>query len=200
MGLYHAIEGFTGYRFSSEVFTLRDFEYGENAYIPYRNLIYAAIASNFGNRIFIIGIKGDRVEDKNPKAYDEMSRVLNRMKKPDAPKVKVDSPFWDRTKTDIINWFIHEVGEKKASLILKTSVSCYDEKTLGSCGECKSCLRKAVALKYCGIDCENWFESDITKNPYIETYIREMTSDNPKYDERRIYETLQVFREWGYNV
>lgn len=181
----------------SDALKLGEFEGGENAYIPNRNLHFAAVASNYAPNVFIIGVKGDRVGDKNPQAYEGISAVLNLIKKPNTPTIKVDSPFWKMTKTDIIRWLVNEIGKKKASEVYKTSVSCYDDKTLGQCGRCKSCFRKFISMTYAGINCTDWFESDILNNPYISQYVEEMSKEDSPYDERRIKETREVLKKFG---
>lgn len=174
---------------------LGKYEYGENAYIPHRNLLLALLASNYGNKIYLIGVKGDRVEDKSPEAFKVMSFVINFIQKPDEPKVKIVSPFWNMTKVDIIQWFIKEYGKSYAQKVLETSVSCYDEKTLGSCGLCKSCFRKFIAIYQAGIDCRDWFEKDIKENPFIPEYIRRIKVGD--LEIKRATETMKVLKKLG---
>lgn len=172
---------------------LGKFEYGENAYIPHRNLLLALMASNFGNKIYLVGIKGDRVPDKSPEAYEVMSFAINFIQKPDEPRVKVVSPFWSMTKVDIIKWFINEYGKDYAQKVLQTSVSCYDEKTLKSCGKCASCFRKSVAMAYCGLNI-NFFENDITKWQGVRGYIKRLKEGI--YDPIRTKQTIKVLKKW----
>lgn len=170
---------------------LGEWEYGDNAYIPMRNLLIATMASMYGDKIYIVGIKGDRVGDKSPEAFDIMSFAMNFIKKSDRKKIEIASPFWKMTKSDIIEWFLQNVDN--AEEIMRTSVSCYDEKTLGQCGACPSCFRKWIALEVNGVNCKDWFENDITKWEGIEYYKNNLSL----YDIDRQKEMKIIFEKYG---
>ena len=171
------------------------FEYGETAYIPRRNLLLALIASYYGNKIYIVGIKGDKVEDKSPEAFKTMSYAINFISKPTDIPVKIDSPFWNMTKTQIVKWFLDTFNEKYALGILKTSVSCYSQSTLGQCGRCPSCFRKWIALEAAGIKCYDWFENDIRKWEGIKRYRKR--AEEGYYDPARCKDILEVLDKYG---
>lgn len=163
-------------------------ETGPNAFIPYRNLLFATVcAAKYGDKIIIGGIKGDNVCDKSPKAFREMTKCLTDVgEKP----IAVRSPFWKMTKPDVIKWFIE--NEPNAINILKTSVSCYSD-TTGSCGICPSCLRKWFALKYVGIKCDNWFENNPRTSPEIPGYIKRMRQGAYDLDRtKEMFEFLKI--------
>ncbi len=170
---------------------LGQFEQGEKAYIPYRNLILAAVAANYGEKIILAGIQDDRVEDKSPKAFESMSNCLNSIAK---KKVEIFSPFWHMSKSEIIKWMLGHVP--KAEEILRTSVSCYSG-IVGQCGNCPSCLRKGVAFEACGLPLD-FFENDVRQSSLISNYIKDMK--NGLYTKKRTDETLMVFRKWGYKI
>jgi len=173
---------------------LGQFEKGDKAFISNRNLILAAIACNYGNRIIIGGIEDDCVEDKCPKAFNAMSLCLETIAKKPSPIIEVYSPFWSVSKSEIIQWMLEHVENVKQ--ILRTSVSCYSE-DLGQCGDCPSCLRKAVAFEACGLNLD-FFKKDVTRCSLIIQYIKDMKAGN--YTEKRTKETLAVFKKWGWPI
>ena len=124
---------------------LMRFEQGENAYIPHRNLMFAALASNFGNEVVIAGVRDDRVPDKNPEAFRMMSETLSKISK---KNVTVSSPFWTMTKAQIVGWFLHTVAD--AVELIHKSCSCYSGNST-ACNSCPSCFRKNTALFVNGI-------------------------------------------------
>ena len=163
-----------------------------DAYLPLRNLILASTASNYSNNIYIIGIKGDNCPDKSEKAYKLMSKHLTEISKPEDRPIQVLSPFWNMTKSDIINWLIKKKGKIFVQRLLQTSVSCYS-KGLKSCGKCPSCFRKAVAMSYCGLNID-FFENNIRTWEKIPKYIKKFRTGF--YDYQRTKETLEVLKTW----
>lgn len=143
---------------------LGKFEEGPKAYISKRNFHLALIASHFGNHIYIVGNKEDIHHDNNKKAYDVMSFAMNATQHSKEPKITIESPFWDKSKTDIVKWFLDNYPKDYVEKVLGTSKSCYDAGTMGQCGRCESCRRKYEALKEAGLkDTHKWFEKDIRK-------------------------------------
>ncbi len=169
------------------------FETDINAYLPYRNLILAIIAAYYGDRIILAGIEDDRVEDKSPEAFKVMTNCLNSISKPNET-VEIYSPFWNMSKSEIIRWMLHNVGNSEA--LLRASISCY-ESIIGQCGNCPSCLRKAVAFESCGLSLD-FFENDVTKSNLIPKYIEEMTKPDTVYSRKRVTDSLKAFRKWGW--
>lgn len=148
-----------------------DTQRGQNAFIPYRNLLLACLARKYGNNIWIAGLKDDCVEDKNPQAFQCMNDCMNFISKPE-DAVRLQSPFWNMTKEEVVRWWCKYAGKNK-DLILGT-ISCYDpcEKT-NYCGRCPSCLRKFFALRNNGFD--------------IEFYNQELFDEYIERAERRVY-------------
>jgi len=150
---------------------LGNMEQGLNAHISYRNLYLALTASaKYSNNIYICGLKDDNMTDKNKKVFDLWSSHLSELE--DRP-IKIDSPFWDMTKSDIVKWFSNNYDK---NLLLNT-ISCYSEKDNKSCYECQSCFRRNCSL----------FEIDI-KLPFynrniIEYYKNRIGKDI--YDNKR---------------
>jgi len=183
---------------------LREFEIGDKAYISQRNFHIALLASHYGNKIYIGGIKGDKVEDKTPEAFKTMSYAMNFIKKPEEPEIKIESPFWNMTKTDIIKWFLANYPRDYVIKVLKTSVSCYDyckpgDKSAvahwGQCGECSACFRKWIALEAAGIKSWEWFTKDIREWKGIKDYITRIKKG--EYDMQRSQETKTILEKYG---
>lgn len=151
-----------------------------SSYIPNRNLLIASIASNYGNKIYIVGVKGDNVEDKSPLAFETMSFVLNTIRKPTDLKIEICSPFWHMTKTQIITWAIENIPN--AEKVLQSTVSCYSPLSVSEhqCGACPACFRKWIALEAAGINCADWFDQDITKWSGIQQYINNLSMYAPE--------------------
>jgi len=174
---------------------LGQFEVGEKAFIPHRNLILAAIGSIYGDRIIIAGIEDDCVEDKSPKAFEVMENCLNVISKP-GKEIQLYSPFWNMSKSEIIKWMIKNVDN--AEEILRTSISCYSIED-GQCGRCPSCLRKAIAFEKNKIDI-NFFNNDIRRYSLINQYIQNMKINKNLYTQKRRKESMEVFKKWGWKT
>lgn len=140
-----------------------DTQRGVNAFIPYRNMLIAMLCAKYGKKIWICGLKDDKVEDKNPAAFKEMQRCLNFISKPE-DKVEICSPFWDMPKSQVVKWYMENVDSTGVSLL--NTISCYDgNEQTNYCGRCPSCFRKFVALRENGINIE--FYNQALVNDYI---------------------------------
>lgn len=126
---------------------------GQNAYIPYRNLLFALQAAKYGEEIVIAGIKDDMVSDKSPSAFNLMAFMMNQL---DSKLTLISSPFWNWTKEDIVGFLLDQPDGEK---LIRTSTSCYHP-TETYCGACPSCFRKACALWNRGVHLE-WNEISI---------------------------------------
>jgi len=124
-----------------------------------------------------------------------MGHAMNFIKKEEEPKISINSPFWKMTKSEIIKWFIDSFNPPYAINMLKKSVSCYDDKTMGSCGRCPACFRKWIALEATGIKSYNWFEKDIRKWKGIKEYKQRINKG--LYDIQRSKETLEVLEKYN---
>lgn len=152
-----------------------DTQRGQNAFIPYRNLLLACIARKYGNSIWIAGLKDDCVEDKNPQAFNCMNDCMNFISKPE-DGCKLQSPFWNMTKVEVVQWWMKHAADfgMKTELILQT-ISCYDQfEATNYCGRCPSCFRKFIAL---------W-----TNGFKIDFYNQKMLDDYIERAERRVYD------------
>lgn len=130
---------------------LHDREYGEKAYIPFRNLLFACQAVKYSDNIIIAGVADDMVSDKNEEIFLEFSRLLSKL---EGRSISVNSPFWSMTKSQVVKWFLEHGGS--ANELLQT-VSCYDPNPeVIYCGACPSCFRKWCALRSNGVYLDFW--------------------------------------------
>ncbi len=129
---------------------LSDREYGPRAYIPFRNLLFAAQAVKYSDTIWIAGLADDMVSDKNPTAFKQMSSTLSAMEK---RNIEVKSPFWEKTKADVVAWYIKNTTTNQDIQRLLNTISCYDQDCKTNyCGKCPACFRKWCAFRENGID------------------------------------------------
>ena len=140
-----------------------DTQRGQNAFIPYRNLLLACMARKYGDNIWIAGLKDDMVEDKNPDAFNAMNECMNYISKPE-DHARLRSPFWGATKEQVVRWWCNNFPNER-NKILET-ISCYDPyEPTNYCGRCPSCLRKFFALRNNGFNIE--FYNQSLFNEYI---------------------------------
>jgi 7-cyano-7-deazaguanine synthase in queuosine biosynthesis len=118
-----------------------------NAIIPMRNVYLAMLAANHADTIWCIGVKGDRTADKSPAAFERISQFVSEFT---GRAVRVKSPFWDMTKTQVVGWYRGE-GLPVADLLLTFSCSRSDGGDV-HCGRCSSCLRRWISLANNGIE------------------------------------------------
>lgn len=151
-----------------------------------RNLLFATVAGNYGNEIYMGAIRGDNALDKNPQAFKDMSRVLTNL---GGKKIRVKSLFWNMTKTEIIREILKFPNGKK---LLLSSVSCYSS-TAKHCGKCGSCFRRWVGMINNSIVEE--YESDPANGDLVPIYIEKMKRG--MYDPKRTKETFAALRKSG---
>ncbi|MEU8656112.1 7-cyano-7-deazaguanine synthase [Actinoplanes philippinensis] len=109
--------------------------------IPFRNVLFAMLASYRAEVIWCIGVKGDHTDDKSPEAFARMSTMLSEFA---GHPIRVDSPFWDMTKTDVVAWYLAQGLPVQA--LLQTFSCATPGDRFEHCGRCPSCLRRWIAL------------------------------------------------------
>lgn len=142
----------------------------EDIYIPDRNLMLACIVEMYygADEIYMAGLKDDNCADKSKPEFEIMSEIVSRYA---GKRVDIISPFFDKTKGDIIAEFS---GDRRK---LAATFSCYSPINGMPCGDCPACLRKAIALETNGI------RSGITlSDRIIDEYIKKIH----RYDADRI--------------
>lgn len=126
-----------------------------DAIIPLRNAYLAMLAANRADTVWCVGVRGDHTADKSPQAFAEISAFITRLS---GRVVRVDSPFWEMTKTQIIAWYLG-AGLPVADLLLTFSCSRSDG-VMTHCGACSSCLRRWISLTNNGV------RADFTSPPW----------------------------------
>lgn len=167
----------------AEEVNLSQFELDNNI-IPHRNTIFALIASNYGNSIYLGATKGDTTKDKDFTWKSQTESQLNYFGKDshknahDDYPFQIKMPFKDLTKTEIVEGYLDSGGSPLA--LAKYSTSCYHTDDEGlECGDCRSCIRKGVAFRLNGIygNLVRTMRSDplegITEEQYVKMYSRE---------------------------
>ncbi|UGQ10502.1 7-cyano-7-deazaguanine synthase [Yinghuangia sp. ASG 101] len=118
-----------------------------DAIIPMRNAYFAMLAADRADLIWCIGVKGDHTADKSPEAFGVIGNMITALTGRD---VRIHSPFWELTKTEIVRWYL-EQGLPTDDLLLTFSCSRSDGRPV-HCGVCPSCLRRWCSLVNNGID------------------------------------------------
>jgi len=158
-----------------------------NFYIPYRNVFFVMIASLYAPNIHLVGIKGDNVDDNNPNASKLMAKFL--MNFNNNKGIKVASPFYEMTKSEMVRWFID--NNLPIEDLLKTR-SCYSNNTMNQCGKCNSCFRRWVALENNGI--KETYDSPPWLWDGARDYIKKMKAG--LYDQKRTDETFRALEKY----
>lgn len=152
----------------------------EDAIIPGRNVHLALLGAQRADTVWCIGVRGDDVADKSPAAFAAMSSFISTMT---GRQVRVGSPFWEMTKTEIVAWYLAR-GLPAEHLHLTFSCSRGDGAVL-HCGRCSSCLRRWISLANNGIDGE--FEYPPWEWERVHSYYRAAMRDG-SYPEHRVAE------------
>lgn len=141
----------------------------EDGYIPCRNLFLASLVEMLykADNIYLAGLKDDNCIDKTESEFATISDIISRYS---GKRVNVTSPYWQKTKGDIIQSFA-----KKEHL--SKTFSCYTPVDGKPCGDCPACLRRTIALETNGID------SGVILSDRI---LREYLSKIHTYDSDRI--------------
>ncbi|MFA6553278.1 MAG: 7-cyano-7-deazaguanine synthase [Patescibacteria group bacterium] len=159
----------------------------KNFYIPYRNVFFSMIGSLYAPTVYLVGIKGDRVDDNNPQATKWMSKFYAHFNTHTA--VHVTSPFYSMSKSQIVAWYVRRrlpLGD------LLATRSCYSKATPGQCGACPSCFRRWVAFENNGI--KERYDSPPWEWLGVTGYIRKMKAG--AYDRVRTRETLNALKKY----
>ena len=161
----------------------------DDAIIPLRNAHLAMLAANRAQTIWCIGVKGDHTLDKSPTAFADMSAFISRLS---GREVRVDSPFWDLTKTEIIAWYLGQ-GLPVEHLLLTFSCSRTDGSSV-HCGRCSSCLRRWTSLVNNGV------EADFESPPWTWDRVREFylpAMRQGRYPDHRVHEFFTALATVG---
>lgn len=120
----------------------------ENAFIPNRNGFLAFIGALYGEYIYFAIMDGEQTyTDCRKDTFLSLSMSLTKLS--GRPTV-VDSPFWDKTKAEVIA----ALDPKYYDNLLDTW-SCHKGMRSVHCGRCSACFRRFVAFELNGIQ-EEW--------------------------------------------
>lgn len=147
----------------NRIFNFRAFGKFENKttfFIPCRNLLLSIIAGQFADRVWLGGLKEDRIVDNTEEAFADFSRIVSIHSNKD---VRVESPIRKYTKVELLKQYLDQGGN--AEELMQKTTSCYHNEEL-YCGGCKSCFRKWVAF-VCN-DCIIPFYNDKLLQEYVE--------------------------------
>ena len=159
-------------------------EYGDKAYIPFRNLILACQAVKYDDHVVIAGLADDKVSDKNESIFKEFSDLLTKL---EGRPITVTSPFWNMTKSNVVKWFIENYPEERE--LLTQTVSCYDENPfIRQCWKCPACFRKWSALRI------NGFTPPFYNRELLQTYLK--AAERGEYIPQRNAEIIKVVTEY----
>lgn len=119
---------------------------GKNV-ILLRNLIFSAIAVNFGDVIAIGGVADDVHFDSAEEFVADATALFNKFFAHEGMSdVKIIAPYKKYTKEQLLELYV-DSGYSLDALI-NESWSCYNPKNDGSeCGVCDACRRKMKAIK-----------------------------------------------------
>jgi len=159
----------------------------KNYYIPYRNVLFSMIGSLYASKIYLVGIKGDSVDDNNPIATKLMSEFFINFNY--NKNIIVTSPFYQKSKSQIVRWYLKQ--KLPIQELLKTR-SCYNKDSQGQCGKCGSCFRRWVALENNNI--KEKYDSPPWEWVEVKNYIRKMRAG--LYDKERTEETLYALKKY----
>jgi len=165
-----------------------------DAFIPLRNLFLSLIGSFYGNQVWMVFQKGElSLTDRSEVFLTKGTDLLKYLT--EDQMFKIDSPFLDQTKQDLVAWFLKaNIGltrEEKIEL-LKISRSCYSI-TKRECGHCPACFRKWISLEYNNVDCNDWFIFDPATWEGVKGYYERLIEG--KYDSQRTDETLSILKD-----
>lgn len=119
--------------------------------IPLRNLLFSAMAVNYGDIIAIGGLKSDLHYDKKPEFATLATKLFNSvLEKERQPKtIQIVIPFAEYTKTDLICAFFEDGGTRDE--LEKNSWSCHTPVNGEPCGHCQACKARNKAIIEAGI-------------------------------------------------
>jgi len=165
----------------------------EDQVIDGRNMTLVTIGANFGDRVWLCALDGemhDYMPDKNEKFF---SRATTALSQAYGREIRVETPFKDLTKAELIAKAI-EMGVPIKDI--KATSTCYHE-SLKRCGECSACVKRYIAFSLNKI--KERYSSDPLESDYAKEYRQKLklaweTQDFSHYSQKRILESFKVFQ------
>ena len=124
---------------------LSTWERPEDAQVPLRNLLFAAVGSRYGDTVWLASLRGEQSWDKTAefeeKASDVFSYCYSSSYWCEGREVVVQSPVFGFTKASLLATAVAVAGVTREEV--GRTVSCYAPG--GFCGACSSCFKRACA-------------------------------------------------------
>ena len=120
--------------------------------IPLRNLIFLCIAINYGEHIILGTTSDDLHYDKKEEFVSATQKLFNSVltKELVAKKIKIDIPFKDKSKTEILHEYLQQGGDIEKAF--KESFSCHFPVGENECLKCIPCIKKIETFKMFGYE------------------------------------------------
>ena len=174
----------------------------DDAHIPNRNILFTTLALSLGyKKVWLGGSLSDRVGDNKSEVYQRYSELLSTVNE---EYCRIDSPFYDCYKDDMVKWFV-EHRPKSRSRLLRDTFSCFtplDEDVSGlfyrndvgityttkECLDCSACFRKCAVLFSGGIYVH------FNNREIVEHYEEQFS--NPTVETSRTIGTMNYIERW----
>jgi len=138
----------------------------ESKYLPYRNLILATLAMQYGQHVYFGFNASDDAPDKDDKFLKKTTSLFKHLNKNCIPDMGWDNerfsfsaPFKEMTKSAMVRANLQDGMTPEFIQGIRT---CYDSESEKGCGKCRPCLNKAVALINNSIFAPELFDTPIT--------------------------------------
>lgn len=174
-----------------------------DANIPMRNLFLAALAAKDPDVdvIWLICQEGETsIPDRSPDFMAKAGELLSIL---NSRPVRVQSPFLNQTKVDMVGWYIktQSLVDPGCLNLMANTIGCYQpiqySNSVKHCGRCAACFRRWVAFKYNKVENDFEYENDLRVWSGTEHYYKRMlemvkTKDFGQYGQRRVEQTMEV--------
>lgn len=172
-----------------------------NHIIPARNFILLMLAEELvapEGEIWLGAVQGESAQDKGDKSSLFFTLFENFVWQSKHKRIHIRT-LVEKTKNDWLKQYLCETGDSR---ILQT-ITCFDGAER-PCGRCQACVRKWIAMRYCGVeDAESFFDV----NPYqggqehVEKYRHELKraleqGDFSHYSKDRAIQDLSVIEAY----
>ncbi|MFF5990440.1 7-cyano-7-deazaguanine synthase [Prauserella flavalba] len=135
----------------------------QDGVIPLRELHLAVLACHRADTVWCVAVKGNRSAGTSVPAFERLSKLISEVA---GREIRVDSPFRDMTKTEVVGWYIDQSLPVDD---LTATHSCKTPRAVGiHCGRCVGCVRRWVALV------NNDIEAKFAENPWQWEQVREI--------------------------
>ncbi|GAA1029151.1 MULTISPECIES: 7-cyano-7-deazaguanine synthase [Amycolatopsis] len=142
----------------------------QDGVIPLRQLHLVALACHRADTVWCVAVKRNRGADKSSVTFERLSELISQAV---GRQVRVDSPFRDMTKTEVVRWYVDQ--SLPVDDLICTHSCMKPKNTLLHCGRCVGCVRRWVALANNGI------EAPFAEDPWRWEQVQE---DDGRHDDQ----------------